>query len=149
MRRQERQMNTAIEANQLHTDRIPPESSPLAELIGRLSDDLKLLTRQEAELAKRELSESLHEAKRQAAQLAVGGGAFLAGLLVLLAAAVLALATVIPAWSAALVVGGVVSLLGLMLVLAGKSKLSRVNFKPEQTLKSVERDISAIKQAAK
>jgi hypothetical protein len=144
-------MNTAIETNPLGTptDRNPPEWSPLAELVGRLSDDLKLLTKQEAELAKRELSESFNEAKRQAAQLALGGGALVAGLLVLLAAAVLALATIIPAWSAALVVGGLVSILGLLLIFMGKAKLSRVSFKPEQALKGMEQDIAAIKQAAK
>lgn len=130
-------------------ERNPPESSPLAELVGRLSDDLKMLTRQEAELAKRELSESFDQAKRQVAQLALGGGALGAGVLVLLAAAVLALATVMAAWSAALLVGGLLSLLGVVLIVMGKSRLSQVNFKPQRTLENVERDIAAIKAAAK
>ena len=143
-------MNTELSTSQLEpaADRNSPESSPLAELIGRLSDDLKQLTRQEAELAKRELSESLNEAKRQAAQLAVGAGALVAGLLTLLAAAVLALATVISAWSAALIIGGLVSLLGATLIFIAKAKLSRVAFKPQQALGSVEKDITAIKRAA-
>lgn len=134
-------MNSAAET--------PPESSPLAELVGRLSDDLKILTRQEAELAKRELSESFDQAKRQFAQLALGAGALGAGVLVLLAAAVLALATVMAAWSAALVVGAAISVLGIALMVSGKSRLSQVNFTPQRTLDSVERDIAAIKQAAK
>src|SRR6188768_4531844 len=105
-------MNTVTEAPRLATptaDRPPPESSPLADLVGRLSEDLKLLTKQEVELAKRELSESLSEVKRQVPQLAVGGAALVSGLLVLLAAAVLGLATLMPAWSAALLVGGFMS----------------------------------------
>jgi predicted phage tail protein len=117
--------------------------------VGRLSDDLKILTRQEAELAKRELSESFNQAKRQVAQLALGAGALGAGVLVLLAAAVLALATVMAAWSAALVVGASISVLGIAMVLSGKARLSRVNFTPQRTLESVESDIAAIKQAAK
>ncbi len=143
-------MNTAAEPSSLETstDRNPPESSPLAELVGRLSDDLKLLTRQEAELAKRELNENFNQAKQQAAQVAVGGSAVGAGLLILLAAAVLALSTVMAAWSAALLVGGGVTLLGVMLILVGKAKLSHVTFKPQQALDGVEKDIATIKKAA-
>ena len=125
-----------------------PESPPLAELVSRLSDDLKLLTRQEVELAKRELSGSLEQTKRTVTQLALGAGALAAGLLVLLAAAVLALATLMPAWSAALLVGGAVSGLGAVFLMVGKSHLSDVSFKPTQALQGFEKDVSAIKKAA-
>lgn len=144
-------MNTAAETSHVRAplDRNLPETSPLAELVGKLSDDLRLLTRQEAELAKRELKESLDQAKRRVAQMALGGGALSAGVLALLAASVLALATVMPAWSAALLVGGLLVVLGVVLVLVAKAQLSRVNFTPQRTLDSVESDIAAIKQAVK
>lgn len=144
-------MNTAVETSHVRAamDRDLPEATPLAELVGKLSDDLRLLTRQEAELAKRELSESFEQAKRRVAQMALGGGVLSAGVLVLLAASVLALATVMPAWSAALLVGGLLVVLGVVLVLVGRSQLSRVNFTPQRTLDSVESDIAAIKQAVK
>lgn len=125
-----------------------PESPPLAELVSRLSEDLKLLTRQEFELAKRELSGSFDQAERRVTQLALGAGALGAGLLVLLAAAVLALATVMPAWSAAVLVGGGVSVLGCAFLLIGKSNLSDVSFKPTRALQGFEKDVSAIKKAA-
>jgi hypothetical protein len=125
----------------------PPESPPLAELLSRLSGDLQLLTRQEAALAKHELSESLNQAKQQAAALALGGAALLAGVMVLLAAAVLALALVLPAWGAALIVGGFVSLVGTALLLTGKAKLSQVRLKPARTVDSVEQDMKAMKRA--
>jgi hypothetical protein len=70
---------------------------------------LKLLTKQEVQLAKRELGERLTIAQRQVSVLALGVAALAAGLLVLLAASVLTLALVMPAWSAALLVGGVVN----------------------------------------
>jgi O-antigen/teichoic acid export membrane protein len=78
----------------------------------------------------------------------LGVAALAAGLLVLLAAAVLALATLMPAWGAALVVGGAVTALGVLLLMSSKAKLSRVNLKPEQTIDSVQSDVSAIKKAA-
>jgi len=126
-----------------------PAEPSLAELVGHLAEDLKLLTRQEIELAKRELTSSLSEAKRQGIQLALGAGALLVATLSLVAAAVLALATVMAAWAAALVVAVLLSVLGLALVARGKANLARVTFKPEQALHSMEKDILAIKQAAK
>jgi predicted phage tail protein len=120
----------------------------LAELVARLADDIKQLTRQEAELAKHELGEKLDDAKRPAAALGLGVAALSAGLMVLLAASVLALATLMPAWSAALLVGALTSLLGAALLLTAKAQLSRLSFTPQRTLESVGRDVAAIKRAA-
>lgn len=130
--------------NRANTDSTPP----LADLVGRLSDDLKLLARQEGELAKRELRESFDKAKHEAAGLAVGAGALLVAVLTLDAAAVLALATVLPAWAAALVVAAVTAALGVALVLRARTKLSGLTLKPQQAAQNVEADIAAIKRAA-
>lgn len=124
------------------------ESPPLADLVGRLSSDLKLLAREETELAKRELGAKLDEAKLQAANMALGAAALAGGALVLLAAAVLGLAQLMAAWLAALIVGAVVVAGGGALLLAGKAKLSRLDMKPEKTLQNVRRDVAAIKGAA-
>jgi predicted phage tail protein len=139
-------MNTPAQAPHLGAPRPPDDSLP--ELIRRFSDDFKLLARQEAALAKRELTEKLSQAARQALQLALGAGALFLGLLVLLAAAVLALATIMPAWAAALLIGGSLSLLGVVLVLSGKTKLSRMDLEPQQAVEGVRQDVAAIKKAA-
>ena len=125
-----------------------PESPPLAELVERLSNDLKQLTREEAALAKHEVGETLQQAKTQLGVFALGSGALAAGALVLLTAAVLGLATVMPAWSAALAVGLVVSSIGLVFLLTSKSRLSKVQLKPEKTLRNLEKDVKVIKKAA-
>jgi len=124
------------------------DAAPLVDLVGRLSDDLKLLARQEGELAKRELSESFDKAKHEAAGLAVGAGALLVAVLTLVAGAVLLLATVVAAWAAALLVGAALAVLGVALLLRARAKLSRLSLKPQEAAESVEADISAIKRAA-
>jgi xanthine/uracil permease len=63
-----------------------------------------------------------------------------AGLLVLLAAAVLALAQWLEPWLAALVVGIVVVIIGVLLLLAGKQKLHPEQLKPERSAESLRRD---------
>lgn len=123
-------------------------SAPLAELGAHLAEDLKLLARQEAALAKSELSEGINQAKVELVGLALSGAALAAGGLVLLTAAVLALALVMPAWSAALVVGLVVSLLGAVLLVTSKAKLSQLKLKPERAFENVAKDLTTIKKAA-
>ena len=134
---------------QLETPQEPqPSEPPLTELVGRLSGDLQQLARHEAQLAKHELSESLDRAKEHVAALAIGAAALTAGLLTLIAAAVAALSLAIPVWAAAVIVGGVLSGLGVVLFLNGKAQLARVSFAPEQAMRGLKNDVSAIKKAA-
>lgn len=131
---------------------VPPDNrqpeTPLVELVGRLSEDLQLLARREAQLAKHEVSLSLERMKQPVVKLVISSAALVAGLLTLVGAAVAALATALPVWAAATLVGAGVSLLGAVLFLNAKAQLARVSFVPEQTLRGVQNDVSAIKGAA-
>ena len=119
-----------------------------AELLSRLSADGSQLVRDEIALAKVELGE---KAKR----VGLGAGLFgAAGLLAaygfgtLIAAAVLALALVLPAWAAALIVAV------LLLAGAGVAALhGRANVKdgtppvPEAAIENVKADVAAVQEA--
>jgi xanthine/uracil permease len=74
-----------------------------------------------------------------------GGAVLAAGLLVLLFAGVFALDLVLELWQAALLVGGVVTLIGLSMVTAGKHKMSAENLKPKRTLEEINRTTSFAK----
>lgn len=123
------------------------ESQPLVEIVSRLSNDLQLLAREEAALAKREIGEKLSQAKPHAASLVLGVVVAAGGGLALVAAAVLALSLVLAAWLAALIVGVTLLGVGALLIGSGKAKLSRINLKPERTLESMRKDVAAIKRA--
>jgi hypothetical protein len=131
---------------------VPPDhrqpETPLAQLVGRLSQDLQLLARREAQLAKHEIGVSLERMKQPVAKLVISGAALVAGLLTLVAAAVAGLATALPVWAAATLVGAGVSLLGAVLFLNARAQLARVSFVPEQALRGVQSDVTAIKGAA-
>ena len=58
----------------------------------------------------------------------------------MLLAAVLGLATVLPGWLAALIVGVVVVALGGVLTLIGKRRLSAGSLVPQRTLRSLRED---------
>jgi len=63
-----------------------------------------------------------------------------AGFLVLLAAAVLGLSIVVPPWAAALIVGGVVFLIGLAVVFKGRRDIKADKLVPDRTLRSLRDD---------
>lgn len=124
-----------------HVSSTPPLASETAAgLVRRLVDDLSTLMRKELALARAEVARSVHDAKTGVAAVLIGGMVLYAGLLVLLFAAVLALALVLPAWGAALVVGGVTAVIGLILLGTARRKLSASNLKPEYTQESLRRN---------
>jgi uncharacterized membrane protein YqjE len=122
----------------------------LGELTKRLSDAVSRLVRKEAELAKTELSEKARS-MAVGAGLAVGAGVLaLAALGALTAAAILALATTIASWLAALIVGIAVALVAGGLALIGVKRLQRAAPPvPVETVDSVKEDIQWVKTSAK
>jgi uncharacterized membrane protein YqjE len=115
-------------------------SQSVVTLLRRLTHELSTLLRQEIRLAAVEISGALKRALTGALATASGGAVLFAGVLVLLAAAVLGLATVLPAWAAALIVGGVVSLIGLILVVSGAKQLKPSALEPGRTVRSLSKD---------
>lgn len=77
------------------------------------------------DLAKREVSEKVKQAGVGAGMFAAAGILTLCALGAFTAAAILALAIVLPAWGSALIVGGAWALLTLVVALIGRKKLER------------------------
>jgi MFS family permease len=121
----------------------------VAELVKALSDQTSRLARQEVELAKAELA-----AKGKRAGIGAGmfGGAGAFGfyaLGALVATAILALATAVSAWLAALIVTVVLGAIAGVLALQGKSKLEQATPPvPEQATESVKEDVQTAKTRA-
>lgn len=122
----------------------------VAELLKQLSDQTAALVRQELELAKAELAV---KGKRAGLGAGMFGGAGLFGLYALgalTACAILALATAMNGWLAALIVTVVYGAIAGVLALTGKTKVQQgVPPLPEQTVDSVKEDLEWTKQRAK
>ena len=112
----------------------------VASLLSDLARDFSLLIRQEVALAKAEASEKVGQLGMGVGMMAAGGFVAFAGLIVLMFAGVYALSLVMAPWQAALIVGGVVTLLGIILVFVGKSKLSADKLTPQRTIQSIKDD---------
>jgi hypothetical protein len=118
----------------------PLEDESAPGLLGRLIEDVTSLFRNELALARAETMEAAHKAKAGVGSVATGGAVALLGGIALVAAAVLGLATVMDAWLAALIVGGVLAIVGYAMMNAGKKRLEPSNFTLDRTQESLRRD---------
>lgn len=123
---------------------------PVGELLRELSEQTTTLVRQELELAKLELTE---KGKRAGVGVGMFGGAGVVGLYAvgaLTAGLILALATAVTGWLAALIVAVAYGLVAGVLALRGKSKVEQaVPPLPEQATESVKEDVQWTKTRAR
>jgi len=114
---------------------------PLGELFRQLSSELGTLMRQESELARAEIRDKASKLGASLAELGAGTFVAFAGLLVLLQSAVYALSGPLESPAlAALLVGGVTLLVGVLLLARGRGHLKADELTPTRTLRSLRKD---------
>jgi hypothetical protein len=131
-----------------HTDQPTMRSetdTSVGGLLRQLTHEVPSLITKELALAKAEISESIRATKAGAASVATGGAVLLGGFIVLLMSAVYGLSNIMEPWLAALIVGVVVVVVGMVMVSAGKKKFEATSFKPERTIHSMNKDKEAVK----
>jgi uncharacterized membrane protein YqjE len=125
-----------------HNGQTEMRDQPVGDLMKQLSDQTTTLVRKEVELAKAELA-----VKGKKAGIGAGmfGGAGLFGFFAfagLTATFILALATAVAPWLAALIVTAVYGAVAGVLALQGKNKVQEATPPvPEQTVDSVKEDV--------
>jgi uncharacterized membrane protein YqjE len=123
---------------------------PVSELVKQLSEQTSTLVRKEVELAKAELA---IKGKKAGAGAGMFGGAGLFGFFAfagLTATFILALATAVAPWLAALIVTAVYGAVGGVLALQGKNKVQEATPPvPERALDSTKEDVAWVKTRAK
>jgi hypothetical protein len=124
------------------------EERSIGELFGELSQDVTMLVKQEAQLAKTEMQQKLSKVTTDLVSLATGGVVLLIGGLALTAALILLLVHPVglDPWLAALIVGGVFGLAGWMMVQRGLTNLKRIDPTPRRTVESIKDDIQWAKE---
>jgi len=124
----------------------PAEQEPLGAIVHRISEQVPELVRSELRLAQVELTEKGKAAGIGAGLFSAAGLLGLFALATLIAAGVLALDLVLPAWAAALVVAGVLLLAAGVAALAGKKEVSGATPPtPEHAIAGVKQDVATLK----
>ena len=120
------------------------EHESAATLLGRLVGDFASLVRNEAALARAELSESTTRAKAGVVALIGAVATLLAGSLALVAAIILGLSKVMEPWLAALIVGVAITAVGLFLLQGARKKLMPPHLEIERTRAAVRHDVEVL-----
>ena len=127
---------------------VGPDASA-GELVKNLTEQVSRLIRDELKLAEFEMTSKAKRMGRGAGMFGGSGLMALYGIGCLLAAAIIGLASVLPAWAAALIVGGALLVIAGVAALLGKSQVSKAAPPvPEQTVQSVKADVEEVKERA-
>jgi hypothetical protein len=125
----------------------PGGERTLGQLVADASKDLSTIVRSEVALAKVELKRDVLAGVVGAAMFVVAGVfAFLALILLLIAAAYGLVAAGLSPWLAFLIVGGALLLIGLVLAFIGKGRLGKIG-PPERTITTTKETVATIKRA--
>jgi hypothetical protein len=122
------------------------EGRSIGQLLRALADDVTQLIRNELALARSEASDNANRMVAALVSIAAGALLGLAALVVLMQAVVLGLSNHMPDWLAAIIVGGVVAVVGFVLVHKGQKDLSASRLAPTRTVENVRKDISMVKE---
>ncbi|MFF8595761.1 phage holin family protein [Streptomyces sp. NPDC015220] len=127
----------------------PAGDHSVGELVHQATEQISLLVRQEAALAKEELTAKGRRMGRGGGLLGAAGAVAYVGLFALAGTGVAALSLVLPVWASALIVTGVLFAIAGLLAMTGRVELRRAGPPtPEQTLGSVRADVEEIKERA-
>lgn len=120
----------------------------VGELLGQLSQDVGLLVRQEAQLAKTEMQAKISRATGDLTSLAAGGIVALIGALALTSAIILLLVDPVglEPWLAALLVGAILGGIGYVMLQKGLKDLKRIDPAPRRSVESIKDDIQWAKE---
>jgi predicted transcriptional regulator len=121
----------------------------LGQLVADATHDISSIMRSELALAKAEMRADAKKAGLGAGMFAAAGTlVFLALILLLISAAYGLVAAGLAPWAAFLIVAGVLLVIGVILVLAGKRSIDSLQGKPERAIKSTQDTIAAVRPSS-
>ena len=125
----------------------PAADASIGELMGQLSTQTSRLVRDEMRLAQKELQQSVKHAGIGAGLISVAGLLAVLGLATLIAAAVAALALVLPVWAASVIVAVVLFIAAGIAALLSRKQAEEITPPVTESAESVKADIKEVKEA--
>ena len=129
-----------------HQVDVREDNASLGELFSRLTADLSKLVRDEVELAKVEINQTVQSARTAGISIGAAGLLGLMAFVLLSFAAAWGLSELVPEGVAFLIVGGAYGLVALVLLALGRQRLKTAKPVPEQTVETLKEDVAWAKQ---
>ncbi|MDP9337283.1 MAG: phage holin family protein [Acidobacteriota bacterium] len=117
----------------------------LQDIVGNIQE----IIRSEFQLAKAEVKQEVAKAKSPLLMSVMGGALGLYALGFLLLTGMLAMATVMAMWMAALIIGAVLAVASVALLSAGSARLKHVHAVPERTIESIKENVQWTKDQSR
>jgi uncharacterized membrane protein YqjE len=117
----------------------------LQDIVGNIEE----IIRSEFRLAKAEIKEEASQAAPPLKMIVVGAAIGFYALGFLIFTLVMGLATVVPTWLAALIVGAVLGLIALALITTASKRLKQVKKVPERTIETMKENVQWAKSQIK
>jgi hypothetical protein len=137
----------AVPASKFEADTGPNASGrPISRIIEDILRHVGEIIRSEMRLAQTEIRQDLRDVKHAGTFLIAASVAGMFALGFLLLASVYGLSTIMPPWLAAVTVGVVLGIVGLVLLQKGLHLLKATNITPERTIQSVEDNLKWFKK---
>lgn len=127
----------------------PQTQRTVSDVLQDIVGNVQQIIRSEFRLAKVELREKAERASRPAVFVASGALIGVYGLGFLFLAAVYGLAIVMPEWAAALIVGAVLSIVGVLALSFGRAKLQAIDPMPDKTVETLKENVQWAKEQIK
>ena len=121
------------------------EERSIGELFSELANETSTLIRQEISLAQVEMTQKATKAGKNVGFLAAGGAIGYAGLLAIVAGIIMGLSYFMPAWLAAIIVGGVIAVASYVLISSALTALKNMEVKPAATVETIKEDARWLK----
>jgi hypothetical protein len=125
---------------------IVKDERSLGDLFSELAGETGTLIRQEVSLAQAELTDKAVKTGKNIGVLVVGGAVGYAALLAVLAAVIIGLASFMPAWLAALLVGAVAGVAAYLIISPALASLKNTDLMPSETAAALKEDARWLKK---
>ncbi len=127
------------------------QSETFSALLSGALNDVRELFRQEVALARYEVRQEISKAVSAVIALAAGAIVLFFAALFVLTGVARGFGRLVnwPLWAGFFVLGGVLAIVGIALLLAGRSRVTRVNLVPPQTAETVKEDVEWLKRQTK
>lgn len=116
--------------------RMSSNGRSIGDLVRDLLRQASILLQEEIALARTEMSTKLPVAGRSVGLIAGGGALAYAGVLALIAAAIIGLHALLPWWASALIVGIIAIAIGYVLIQGGLQGFKQTSLLPKRTIAS-------------
>jgi len=122
---------------------------PISSIFQEIGTHLTEILRSEVRLAGEEIRQDVTQVAKASTFLVISAVLALYALGFILLAAVYALGDTVPSWASALIVGGGIGILAAIFLLIGRKRMKLTSLKPDKTIRSLQENVTWLKQRTK